>query len=179
MAKKTSTGAGNLFQETAKSRFMRITGQRYDNMAARVKKKGFPGLPFDKDKFREHLLAAMNGHYDGYVVCPYCNGFFTVADMGIDHAIPLSRGGEVELTNLEFPCKPCNSRKGAMTPTEYIMLMHFLDRTMPLAKQDVLNRLEISVQLVTSFRSNAATIEELRRSGEWQRVKRLERQRRK
>lgn len=173
---KKQIGTGSLFPETAKSRFLRITGDRFTAMETRVKKKGFPGLPFDKEGFRMHVLSAMAGQYDGFVRCRYCTGFFTIADVGIDHAIPLSRGGGVELDNLDLPCKACNARKGSLTPTEYVLLTQFLDSCLPLAKQDVLNRLEIAVQLVTGARSNAGTIAELRRSGEWQKVKKWQRQ---
>jgi hypothetical protein len=133
-----------------------MTGQTYDNMLARVMRKGFYGLPFDKDGFREHVLNAMGGHYDGYFRCPYCNGYFTMEQVAVDHVHPLSRGGGVELENLEFPCKPCNNRKGSMTPQEYLLLLDFLDTKIPLAKTDVLQRLEISIQLAAADRVRRA-----------------------
>lgn len=151
MTKKT-IGTGILFQNAAKSTFIRITGQRYDNMLYRVHRKGFPGLPFTKEQFRGRVLVALGGHWDGFVRCPYCTGFFTMEQIGIDHALPLGRGGGVELDNLEFPCKRCNARKGEMPPREYLKLLDFLDREIPLAKTDILQRLEISVQLAAGAR---------------------------
>jgi 5-methylcytosine-specific restriction endonuclease McrA len=155
MAKK-KVGTGILFQDTVKTLFLRVTGQTYDNMLARVTRKGFPSLPFDKDTFRHHVLRAMGGLPDGFFRCRYCSGYFTLEQVAVDHALPLSRGGGVDLDNLEFPCKPCNNRKGSMTPEEYLLLLEFLDHEIPLAKRDVLQRLEISVQLAAADRARRA-----------------------
>lgn len=145
-------GAGRLFPNVAKSVFTRVSGQAYDNMLARVKRKGYSGLPFDLDDFRMHLLRALGGNYDGWLRCRYCSGFFSVEQVVVDHAVPMSRGGGIDLDNLEFPCGPCNSRKGSMKPEEYLALLEFLDRRIPLAKVDVLKRLEISVKLAAADR---------------------------
>jgi hypothetical protein len=150
------TGSGILFQDAVKSVFVRVTGQTYDNMLVRVKKKGFPGLPFDKDVFRDHVLSAMGGNYDGYFRCRYCTGFFTLEQVAVDHMLPLSRGGGVELENLDYPCKPCNARKGSMPPDKYFKLLKFLDDELPLEKTDVLQRLQISVQLAVADRVRRA-----------------------
>jgi hypothetical protein len=125
-------------------------------MLARVKRKGFAGLPFDKEDFRAHVLCAMGGHYDGFFRCRYCLGYFTLEQTAVDHANPLSRGGGVELDNLEYPCRADNNRKGSMTPEEYFLLLEFLDSKIPLAKTDVLKRLEISVQLAAADRARKA-----------------------
>jgi HNH endonuclease len=154
--RRKTIGTGILFQGTVKSVFTRLTGQTYDNMQARIIRKGFYGLPFDKDAFREHVLNAMGGTYDGFFRCRYCNGYFTLHQVAVDHAHPLSRGGGVDLSNLEYPCKACNNRKGSMTPEEYYLLLEFLDSRIPLAKNDVLNRLEISVQLAAADRARKA-----------------------
>lgn len=145
--------ARSLFQETAKSVFLDITGQTYDNMKTRILRKGFYGLPFSKDIFREHVLKAMGGSYDGFFVCRYCHGYFGLTQIAVDHQTPLSRGGGVELDNLDYPCRACNNRKGSTTPEEYLKLLDFLDTKIPLAKADVLNRLEISVQLAAADRA--------------------------
>ena len=142
-----ATGTGALFPKAARSAFLRISGQTYSNMLVRVTRKGFYGLPFTKAAFRERVLAALGGGCDGLVRCRYCGGFFTLEQIGVDHAIPLSRGGSVDLDNLEFPCRADNNRKGSLTPDEYLKLLDFLEKQIPLARQDVLHRLEISVQL--------------------------------
>jgi 5-methylcytosine-specific restriction endonuclease McrA len=170
-----AVGTGNLFQDTCKAVFVRITGSRYDDMLRRVKGKGFPGLPFDKDGLRTHLLKAMGGTYDGFLRCRYCAGFFTIEQIAIDHAIPLSRGGGVDLANLDYPCKLCNNRKGGTTPTEYVLLLQFLESAIPLARGDVLHRLGISVPLAAGASHNAKTIAELKQSGHWQRAQKARR----
>ena len=62
-------------------------------------------------------------------------------------------GRGVELDNLDFPCRPCNNRMGKMTPDEYFLLLEVLTDKISLAKTDVLQRLEISVQLAAADRA--------------------------
>lgn len=151
-------GAGSLFQDLVRTTFTRITGQQYDNMARRIVSKGHYALPFSKEDFRAHVLCAMGGNYDGFFRCRYCTGYFTLEQIVVDHVHPLARGGGVELENLDFPCGPCNARKGKMTPEEYLLLLDFLENKIPLAKTDVLQRLEISVQLAAGDRARRAKL---------------------
>lgn len=144
-------GVGILFANKAKSGFLSLTGSRYDSMVARIAKKKLPPLPFTKAEFRAHVLAALGGHDDGAVNCRYCRGWFTLEDLAVDHSKPLSRGGSAGLDNLEYPCKACNDRKGSMSPDEYLALLNFLE-TVPLARIDVLKRLEQSVKLAAGAR---------------------------
>ncbi len=146
------TGTGTLFENMARATFLRVTADRYRNMLERVKRKGFPGLPFSRHDFRLHLLDAAGGRYDGFYRCRYCAGYFTIAEIAIDHAVPLMRGGGVESSNLEYPCKACNAAKGGMLPQEYEKLLRFLDTQIPLARQDVLSRLQMSIQLAAQSR---------------------------
>ena len=148
---KHPAGVGILFANKAKSGFLSLTGSRYDSMVARMAKKKLPPLPFTKEEFRAHVLAALGGYDDGAVQCRYCRGFFTLQDLAVDHAKPLSRGGSLGLDNLEYPCKPCNDRKGSMSPDEFLALLAFLE-TIPLARIDVLKRLEQSVKLAAGAR---------------------------
>jgi hypothetical protein len=144
-------GVGILFANKAKSGFLALTGSRYDSMVTRMAKKKLPPLPFTKEEFRAHVLAALGGHDDGAVNCRYCRGWFTLEDLAVDHSKPLSRGGSAGLDNLEYPCKPCNDRKGSMSPDEYLALLAFLE-TIPLGRIDVLKRLEQSVKLAAGAR---------------------------
>lgn len=49
--------------------------------------------------------------------CTYCG---SAATLTIDHRIPLVRGGSNLKENLTLACRPCNSRKGTKTDTEFL-----------------------------------------------------------
>lgn len=151
----------------SKSEFIRISGQRYDAMVVRLAKKSLPLLTFGKAEYRDHILAQMCNSYDGVLKCRYCNFYFTFQQVAIDHAIPLSRSGSTDVENLEFPCKGCNDIKGSMTPTEFLEFLRFLETKLPYARQDILNRLRISVQLAAGARGNAGVIGDLKKTGHW------------
>lgn len=162
-------GVGQLFEETAKSAFLRLTGSRYDSMRQRLeRKKNGPVLPFTKEQYRAKMLAAMNGAYDGFVQCRYCRAFCSLEQLASDHEMPLSRGGSPGLDNIGFPCKRCNSAKGALTPDEFLQLLKFLEIEIPMGRMDVLERLEKSVQVMAGQRFNAGVVKELKRSGAFQ-----------
>ena len=161
-----SIGSGALFQSDARSDFIRITGQRFDSMKKRLQGKGIEEIGFTKQQFRDHILERMGGKPDGFIRCRFCLSFFGIKDIAADHEIPLIRGGSQGLDNIGYPCTPCNQRKGAMTPTEYLALLQFLE-TIPFARIDILKRLEISVQLAAGQRSTAAVVGKLKQTGQW------------
>jgi 5-methylcytosine-specific restriction endonuclease McrA len=168
---KPDIKAGTLFD--AHSTFMTITGQRFDAMMKRLEKKGLVDektRPFTKDELREDVLSVFNGHEDGASQCRYCKGFYTLAEIAIDHAMPLSRGGALDLTNLDYPCANCNNAKGSLTPTEFLKLVDFLEREIPLGRKDVLGRLAKAVSLAQGMRSNMGVIGDLKKEGTWQRA---------
>lgn len=159
-------GSGSLFENEAHRTFMSLTGSRYDSMDDRMERKGLKPLSFSKAQFRSAILELMGGNEDGVVRCRYCLSFFGIKDIAADHAIPLNRGGSPDLSNIEFPCKVDNLRKGQMTPSEYLALLAFLE-TIPFARIDILKRLEISVQLAAGQRSTAAVVGKLKSTGQW------------
>jgi len=144
-------GTGALFENNAKSEFLRLTGSRYDGMKVRNEKKKLPPLPFTKEQFRTHVLHNMRGNYDGAINCRYCHKVCTLQEVAADHEMPLSRGGGSGLENIGFPCADCNAQKGSMTPAEFVTLLACLER-MPFARIDVLKRLQQSVKLAASVR---------------------------
>jgi len=164
MAKRK--GTGSLFPQSAKTTFLNVTRQCYAHMQERFKKKGLPELEFTKEQFRSHALAAFNNQFDGFVRCRYCLFFFTISEIAVDHAIPLSRGGGMGLDNLEYICKADNDRKGGLMPTEYLALLAFLE-TQPFARIEVLKRLEQSVKLAAGAAATRGTIGELKKGGQW------------
>jgi 5-methylcytosine-specific restriction endonuclease McrA len=54
--------------------------------------------------------------------CAYCSIPIGIHEMEIEHAIPKSRGGTEELSNLVPACPDCNREKGDRTPREYLKL---------------------------------------------------------
>ena len=159
--------SGILFPDTGHKMFFEVTSARYSSMRDRLKKKKLPPLSFTLDEFRSDILGVMGGKENGAIICRYCKMAFTIDQIAVDHARPLSRGGSTELDNLDYPCRPCNARKGSMDPKEFIALLAFLE-TIPLARIDVLKRLEQSVSLAAGARSNMAVINKLKETGQWQ-----------
>ncbi len=49
-----------------------------------------------------------------------CRACFSVQDLQIDHNIPVSRGGNEEISNLQALCRTCNSAKGTKTMEEFL-----------------------------------------------------------
>jgi HNH endonuclease len=172
-------GSGALFQSESHEIFMRITISRYNAMCDRLEKKKLRPLEFSATQLRAALLEAMNGKEDGFLQCRYCRGYFTLKDIAFDHAIPLNRGGSTSLENIEYPCKSCNDAKGQMTPTEYLKLLEFLERELPLARVDVISRLQKAIALASGSFAIQATINELKRTGEWEKASRVVRARQK
>ena len=51
--------------------------------------------------------------------CAYCGGN---KRMTIDHVVPLSRGGEHDITNIVPACQSCNSAKGCRFMSEWVII---------------------------------------------------------
>lgn len=52
--------------------------------------------------------------------CAICGRFVSYDDFTIDHIIPLSRGGENKLTNLQCTCYVCNQIKHDILPEDFM-----------------------------------------------------------
>lgn len=50
--------------------------------------------------------------------CQYCLRQFSPRELTFDHVLPRSRGGRTNWKNIVTSCKPCNQRKGDLTPKE-------------------------------------------------------------
>jgi 5-methylcytosine-specific restriction endonuclease McrA len=51
--------------------------------------------------------------------CHYCEVKLTEKNFGVDHALPVSRGGANDVINLRQCCQTCNLTKGALTEEEF------------------------------------------------------------
>jgi hypothetical protein len=149
---KASIKGGALFKAETRVDFLTVTASRYGSMRDRLKRKKLPPPPFTLEQFRADVLGVMGGKKDGAVQCRYCLGWFTIGQLAVDHATPLSRGGSLALENLDYPCQPCNDRKGSLTLDEYKALLAFLGTLHPTARQDVLKRLEGHNKLAAGLR---------------------------
>lgn len=54
--------------------------------------------------------------------CYLCSTKLALAEIHLDHVIPLARGGSHTASNLRVACAKCNLAKGAMTLDEYLAL---------------------------------------------------------
>lgn len=55
--------------------------------------------------------------------CAYCQGTFRPEDLEREHAIPLARDGQNDLSNIVVSCCRCNRRKGTLTDSEFRQLL--------------------------------------------------------
>jgi len=154
-------GTGALFENQAHRVFMESTGQRYDNMKKRNEKKKLPPLTFTKDQFRKHFLAALGGQEDGAIQCRYCHKFCTIQEVSPDHEIALDAGGSSDLSNIGYPCMQCNQQKGELSPTDFLKLLAFLERDLPMGRVNVLSRLAIAVKNTANMTRQTILIHKL------------------
>jgi 5-methylcytosine-specific restriction endonuclease McrA len=94
-------------------------------------------IPFTEAELFEWTMALGEAFH-----CPYCNAWLNRMIFSIDHIIPLSRGGSLELGNLDGICKDCNAYKGNLTGQEYYDLIRALDAFSPEAQKSVYQRLK-------------------------------------
>lgn len=59
------------------------------------------------------------------ISCPYCEKAIPLNEISWDHLIPLHRGGQNEMENLQFVCMKCNFLKGTLLDDEYKILITF------------------------------------------------------
>lgn len=113
-------------------------------------------IPFTLAEFRAKVETVFGPRGVDAAVCRYCGGWVTVAEMECDHMIPIARGGDLELSNIDFPCGDCNQRKGKLLPAEYQALYDALQKWPDAARRDVLGRLQMAVKLAAKDRVEKA-----------------------
>ncbi len=52
-------------------------------------------------------------------LCAYCDADLRTVKKAVDHWMPLSRGGSNDISNLQWLCMSCNSRKSNRDPLEF------------------------------------------------------------
>lgn len=102
---------------------------KLSNLMASLKKRSeeVNNSVFDvtKDELEQKL-------FDSYgKKCPYCNTRLKLnKSNGIDcdHIIPLAKGGNSTIDNLQFICHTCNRRKDALSHKDFVILLKWLDK---------------------------------------------------
>lgn len=59
-------------------------------------------------------------------LCPYCEVIIDHNNISFDHILPLSRGGESSISNVQFVCRTCNTQKDKMLDNEFLKLKQFI-----------------------------------------------------
>ncbi len=76
-------------------------------------------LKKEKDKARDLRNSTWWKRKRSNGLCHYCGRKFPVAQLTMDHVIPLARGGRSVKDNLVPSCKDCNNRKKNLIPAEW------------------------------------------------------------
>jgi len=143
-------------KEAERKRLSRRMYGVYRMMQKRAAKLGKQGeIDFDVEQLRADACYMLG------VMCVYCAARLTSKNMGVDHSIPIARGGTFSRINLSFPCKSCNVKKGNLFRAEFEALLSFLDNFDTPARGDVLRRLGLGAQ----FRSWKSTEENKNNAG--------------
>ena len=114
--------------------FMRRSYVAIKNMEHRFKGRE---IPFSIDELRGMISEAIK-----VGLCPLCNDKLTARNFSLDHRIPVSRGGDLTLLNLETVCMSCNRAKGDLTREEFLALVEVLRKMDERVMRSVLGRLK-------------------------------------
>jgi 5-methylcytosine-specific restriction endonuclease McrA len=57
--------------------------------------------------------------------CNYCKEHITIESLHKDHIVPIVRGGEHTINNIQLLCKSCNLRKHTISHEEYVLRYGF------------------------------------------------------
>ena len=79
--------------------------------------KGSDGLKALPSHVRAGLRRDVCASYNA--TCAYCGTKVRLHQGTIDHYLPTALGGSNETPNLRWCCRPCNNKKGGMTPEEW------------------------------------------------------------
>lgn len=65
--------------------------------------------------------------YDSYGKgCKYCDRQLKLNTIACDHIIPLSKGGDSTVENLQLICRSCNARKGPLNEPDFAILIQLI-----------------------------------------------------
>jgi 5-methylcytosine-specific restriction endonuclease McrA len=58
--------------------------------------------------------------------CKYCDKKLNIRTIACDHIIPLTKGGESTVKNLQLICNTCNTRKGPLNEKDFELLVQLV-----------------------------------------------------
>jgi len=117
-------------------------------------------VPFTLSEFRLWLLEKLGGKAEGSVPCAYCTSPLYADTLRVDHQVPASRGGSLELSNCVCACDLCNRAKGELSADEFNAVRVVLDEMLHDGRlsiagfQDVWKRLRGQVAIFRRFQAN-------------------------
>lgn len=86
---------------------------------------------FNQLKINTKLKKRLFGHL-AISPCCYCKEVFIVAQLTIEHIIPLSWDGTNDAGNVALACKPCNHARGRESHKNKKLVTHSLPNDQPL-----------------------------------------------
>lgn len=133
------------FQEKIKSHHPRSTEKvaekilkRCDSsknsMVVRSNKMGVP-CTVTADELRQLVYE----HYGA--PCKYCGRTLILSVMAFDHVVPMSKGGDSTIANLQVICRTSNNMKGSLTEENFLILLSWLQTVSEELRKDVSIRL--------------------------------------
>lgn len=84
-----------------------------DEMGCGVGKK-----KIKRKKYSDDVKKLLYMNADGK--CEICGKKILLKDISLDHRVPLSKGGEDDVTNLACTCDTCNKMKGCILPEDLL-----------------------------------------------------------
>jgi len=73
--------------------------------------------------------------------CLYCKDKLDAKNIGLDHILPIAKGGEKKISNLTIICQRCNIRKGTLDRLTYLLLLEHLNKMKEEDRKYILRKL--------------------------------------